>query len=111
MKTETNRTTQTPEEVLNELRDLVAEAERMLGGQSRGGCDCDSSLASLRERFEAAQARCAELCTDAKQKVIAGAKSTDAAIRENPYASLAIAAGIGVLAGVLLGRRPHSPSL
>ena len=110
MKTETNRTTQTPEEVLNELRGLVAEAQRMLRESSRGGCDCDLNLASLRERFESAQERCAELCTDAKQRVIAGAKTTDAAIRENPYASLAIAAGVGLLAGVFLGRRSLPPS-
>ena len=109
MKTETNRTTQTPGDVLNELRALVAEAERMLGSQPEGGCNCDVTLAALRERFETAQARCAELYAGAKGKVIAGAKSTDEAIRENPYQSIAIAAGIGLVAGVLLGRRSHQP--
>ena len=109
MKTETNRTTQTPEDVLNELRALVAEAERMLGEQPRGGCDCDINMAAaLRERFEAAQARCAELYAGTKQKVIAGAKRTDETIRENPYQSIAIAVGVGLLAGVLLGRRSSS---
>ncbi len=43
----------------------------------------------------------------AKQRVVAGAKSTDQAIRANPYQSLAIAAGVGLLVGVLLGRRSN----
>jgi len=41
----------------------------------------------------------------AKKKVVAGAKYTDSTIRENPYRALAIAAGVGLLVGVLLGRR------
>ena len=42
---------------------------------------------------------------EAKQRVAAGARCTDEAIRANPYQSLAIAAGVGVVVGVLLGRR------
>ena len=33
------------------------------------------------------------------------AQCTDQAIRANPYQSLAIAAGVGILVGVLIGRR------
>ena len=46
-----------------------------------------------------------ELYDGAKKKVVAGAKYTDTAIRENPYQALAIALGVGVLIGVLVGRR------
>ena len=35
----------------------------------------------------------------------AGAKYTDETIRENPYQSMAVAAGLGLLVGVLIGRR------
>jgi ElaB/YqjD/DUF883 family membrane-anchored ribosome-binding protein len=103
MKTETNPVTQTPEEVLNELRALVSEAEKLLGHSTAG--NCEGTVAALRERFEAAQERLTSVYEDMRTKVVAGAKRTDTTIRENPYQSLAIALGLGLLAGVLLGRR------
>ena len=65
----------------------------------------EDAISALRTRFDAAQERFADLYEGAKKKVVAGAKCTDAAIRANPYQSLAIAAGVGLLVGVLLGRR------
>jgi len=103
MKTEDNRTTETPDDILNELRALVGEAEKILEGTADENREL--SCASLRERYEAARERLADHYERARQKAIAGAKFTDQAIRENPYQSLAIAVGVGVLAGVLIGRR------
>jgi ElaB/YqjD/DUF883 family membrane-anchored ribosome-binding protein len=108
MKTETNRTTQSPENVLNELHDLVTEAERLLGQAPQVACNCAVDVAALRARLEAAQERLGELYAGAKRKVIAGAKSADETIRENPYQSIAIALGVGLAAGVLIGRRSTS---
>jgi len=62
-------------------------------------------VVSLRGRFDAAQERFADLYQGTRKKIAAGAKCADAAIRANPYQSLAIAAGAGLLLGVLLGRR------
>ena len=42
---------------------------------------------------------------NARTKTIAGAKAADTVIRDNPYRSLAIAAGVGGLLGFLLARR------
>ena len=91
-----------PQEILNELRTLVAEAEKMMDTTVEHSED---ALGSLRARFESAQERVADLYAGARKKVVAGAKYTDTAIRENPYQSLAIALGAGLLVGVLLGRR------
>ncbi len=62
------------------------------------------ALASLRERLEAAQERLSDYYSTAKSKTIAGAKSTDAAIRDKPYHAIAIAAGAGLLLGLYLSR-------
>ena len=94
---------QTPAELMEELRTLVADAEKMLGDSASE--HAEDTVAALRERFESARERLADLYAGAKKKVVAGAKCTDAAIRENPYQSLAIALGVGLLFGVLLGRR------
>lgn len=105
MKTEMDRPQQTPEGVLNELRSLVSEAEKILGEAPEGACNGAATLAALRERLETAQERVTELYEKGRQKVVAGARYADETIRENPYQSIAIALGLGLLAGVLLGRR------
>ena len=111
MKTATGRTTQSPEEVLSELRFLVKEAENIIGMAPKGACTCDDDmLADLQERLETAQARLSEAYDEAKRKVVKGAKRADDTIRENPYQSIAIALGAGLLAGALLGRRFGSSS-
>ena len=109
MKTETDRTTQIPEDVLNELRSLVVEAEKILGQAPAGRC-CETTMAALRERLEAAQEGLAQVYDGTKRKVVAGAKYADHSIRDHPYESIGVALGVGLLAGVLLGRRWNSSS-
>ena len=94
---------QSPKELLNDLHNLVAEAEKMMGDSITE--HTADAVSALRNRFETAQERVSHLCEVAKDRVIAGAKCTDQTIRANPYQSLAIAAGVGILVGVLIGRR------
>ncbi len=94
---------QTPKELLTDLRSLVSDAEKM-ASETISETTAEAIVA-LRARFDSAHARLSELGACAKDKVVAGAKCTDQAIRANPYQSLAIAAGAGLLLGVLLGRR------
>jgi len=106
MKQTSDTPAQTPKELLNDLRTLVAEAEKMMGDSiSEHTADV---VSALRARFDIAHERLSELYTGVRKKVTAGARCTDEAIRANPYQSLVIAAGIGFLAGVLLGRRSKS---
>jgi len=103
MKNNNVTTAQTPKELLNDLHTLVQEAEKMMGDSiSEHTAD---AVSALRVRFDAAQERLGELYEGARKKVVAGARITDTAIRENPYQAIAIAAGVGLLVGVLLGRR------
>lgn len=103
MKENTSASPVTSKDLLEDLRTLVHEAESMLG--STVDETTSAAVHSLRERFTAAQEKLGVLCTDAKRQVVAGARCTDSAIRANPYQSLAIAAGVGLVAGILLGRR------
>ncbi len=91
------------ETFLADLRDLVSEAQKILD-DSPSDSNGENDLA-LRERFEAARERFTEIYATAKKKVVAGGKYADETIRENPYQALAVAAGIGLLIGVLVGRR------
>lgn len=95
--------TQSPQELLSELRNLVVEAEKMVGASiSEHTAD---AVSALRSRYHAAQERIGEIYEDSRKKVVAGAKYTDKTIRDNPYQTIAIAAGVALLVGVLLGRR------
>lgn len=96
-------TAHTPKELFNEMQALVAEAKTMMTDSVTE--HTADAVSALRSRFEDAQERFADVYADARKKVIVGAKYTDATIRENPYQSIAIAAGLGLLVGVLLGRR------
>ena len=105
MKNNKESAAQTPQDLLDDLRTLVVEAEKMLGDSITE--HSEDALGALRARFDSAQERVGELCVGARKRVIAGAKYTDETIRANPYQSLAIAAGVGLLVGVLIGRRNH----
>jgi|SRR6478609_9563774 len=98
-------TAQSPQDLVHDLQALVAEAEKMIGGSVSE--NSTAAMGALRVRYEAAQERLGELYENTKGRVVAGAKCTDAAIRANPYQSLAIAAGVGLLIGVLVGRRSN----
>lgn len=103
MKNNKDSAAQTPKELLAELQTLVVEAEKMMGDSLSE--HTGDAMTALRERFDATQERLGEIYEGAKKRVVAGAKHTDEAIRANPYQSIAIAAGVGLLVGVLLGRR------
>ncbi len=103
MKNNKETTAQTPKDLLNDLHTLVSEAEKMMSESI--GEHTQEAVATLRARFDAAQERFADLYAGARQRVVAGAKYTDQTIRANPYQAIAIAAGAGLLVGVLVGRR------
>jgi ElaB/YqjD/DUF883 family membrane-anchored ribosome-binding protein len=96
---------QTPAELLDQLHALAAEAEKLLESASS---QSDETMAALRERYESARERVGALYAEAKAKVATGAKNADAAIRANPYQSLAIALGTGLILGLLLGGRQRN---
>jgi len=90
------------EKLLNDLKAVVNDGEQLL----RAGAH------ELSERGMAARERLAEALEAAKEtqrklqeRAVAGAKATDKLIRENPYQSIGVAFGIGMLIGVLINRR------
>jgi ElaB/YqjD/DUF883 family membrane-anchored ribosome-binding protein len=99
----TRRTTaETPEQVVEHLRSLIAEAEKAIG--TNFSEDAEETLSSLRERLGVIKEKVADGVTFAREKIVTGAKQADSVIRTHPYESLAIALGVGVLLGVFLRR-------
>jgi ElaB/YqjD/DUF883 family membrane-anchored ribosome-binding protein len=90
-------------QVLDELRPVVTDVEKLLSGPVT-----DTSrevIEALSDRLQAVRDRLEVTCAHARKQVSAGVRSVDHAVHEHPYQFLAAAAALGLLAGVLLGRR------
>ncbi len=96
------------DEVLTELRALVAEAEKLVTEPASEAAE--GVLANLRARYDAVSERVTDVYANTKQKVVASAKYTDTSIRDNPYQAMAVAAGVAFLVGLLVGRRTGGDS-
>lgn len=95
----------TPKDLLHDLKVLVVEAEQMMSASV--GEHTHEAVAALRERYDDAHERFNDLYGRTRKQVVTGAKCTDEAIRANPYQSLTIAVGVGLLIGLIAGRRCH----
>ncbi len=62
-------------------------------------------VTEARKRLAAALENGRDLCGQARDKAIAGAKVADEVVRENPYQAIGVAFGIGAILGYLITRR------
>jgi ElaB/YqjD/DUF883 family membrane-anchored ribosome-binding protein len=85
---------------VEELRALIREAEEALGGAGDGG-----EIEELRERLREAVSDGQNLIHNLGDNLKRQARRADEAIRANPYQTIGIATGVGLLAGYLLSRR------
>jgi ElaB/YqjD/DUF883 family membrane-anchored ribosome-binding protein len=57
------------------------------------------------EELKSALERLKERCQQIKEQALAGARHTDRYIRKHPYQVVGVAFGLGILIGVLAGRK------
>ena len=71
--------------------------------------DAGKSYADARSRLEASVKQARERIGSAEEAMLASARdagrSADGYVREHPWESIAISAGVGVLLGILISRR------
>lgn len=65
----------------------------------------EEKVVEARKKLTAAIEKGKETWNSVQEKAVAGAKATDQVIRANPYKSIGIAVGVGVIIGYLLRRR------
>ena len=102
MKNRTEAGTETPEQIIEHISRLMAEAEAMLAGPVAE--QASGKLNDLKDRLNDARDKMGDMYTRARKSVVASARATDQTIRDYPYYSIGIAVGVGLLVGVLLGR-------
>ena len=94
------------QKLVSDMKVVVADAEEIL--RATAGV-AGEKMADLRERIGArlrdAKLRLADAEAVLVDKTKAAARATDDYVNENPWQAVGIAAGVGFLLGIIIGRR------
>lgn len=94
------------DQLIADFKVVVADAEALLQATANQG---DDKLVAVRAKAEeslrAMKARMAEAQAAMLAKTQAAAKATDTYVHENPWQAVGIGAGVGLIIGLLIGRR------
>ena len=94
------------QQLVSDIKTVISEAEDMLSATAD---QAGEKIASLRVRIQArlkdAKARLVEAEDVLVAKTKAAARATDDYVHESPWTAVGIAAGVGLLLGLLIGRR------
>jgi ElaB/YqjD/DUF883 family membrane-anchored ribosome-binding protein len=83
------------ERLMNELRAVLADAEALLRATA------DQAGPNVQE----ARARAEESLRSAREHLQGAGRELDSQVRAHPWTAVGIAAGIGLIAGILLSRK------
>ena len=94
------------ERLVSDMKVVVSDAEEILRATASVAGD---KMGDLRERITERLRDAKERLADAEAAVVnktkAAARATDDSVNENPWQAVGIAAGIGLLVGIIIGRR------
>ena len=94
------------DKLVADLRAVIADAEDYLAASvGQAGEAYTVARRKLERRLDTAKAQAAEAQRSLIGKTRAAARAADGYVHENPWQSLALAAGAGLLAGLLISRR------
>lgn len=93
------------EKLMKDLRVVVADAEELL--RATAG-QAGEKVASARERIQESLSAAKGRLVDAEQAMVEktrqAARVTDEYVHENPWRSVGVAAGVGLIIGMLISR-------
>lgn len=96
----------TKEQLIHDFKAVVSDAEALLKATAGQGGE---TMAAMRSKVEASLAAAKERMTDAELALIArtraAAKATDEYVHGHPWQAIGIAASVGMVIGLLIGRR------
>jgi ElaB/YqjD/DUF883 family membrane-anchored ribosome-binding protein len=96
----------TTQKLMEDLRAVIADAEALMAATvNTAGTEVREAREKAEETLEQARARLASFETELQAHAKAALGDADAYVHENPWQSIGIAAAIGLVLGVLIGRR------
>lgn len=101
-----NSTVSEQQKLVSDMKSVIADAEDMLHATADQAGDKVAGLrARIQERLQGAKVRLSEAEKVLVEKTRAAARATDVYVHESPWTAIGVAAGVGVLVGLILGRR------
>jgi ElaB/YqjD/DUF883 family membrane-anchored ribosome-binding protein len=106
LSAETDPSEVTKEQLVNDFKVVIADAEALLKATAgQGGEALAAARARAEESLAAAKARMAEAQAALLVRTRAAAKATDEYVHMHPWKAIGVAAGVGLVIGMLIGRR------
>ncbi len=94
------------QQLISDMKSAIADAEDMLQATAdQAGEKVASLRARIRERLKSTKERLAEAEEALLDKTRAAARATDSYVHESPWTAVGIAAGVGLLMGLVIARR------
>jgi ElaB/YqjD/DUF883 family membrane-anchored ribosome-binding protein len=94
------------EQLVSDIKSVISDAEEMLTATADQAGD---KALKLRERIKARLGEAKDRLKEAESVLVdktkAAARATDDYVHESPWTAVGIAAGVGLLVGLLIGRR------
>ncbi len=96
----------TTEKLFSDLQTVVRDAEALLKATAgQAGEKVQEVRSRAEETVKRARARLEAVEDDVVRRAKQAANRTDGYVRENPWQAVGVAAGVGLLLGLLIGRR------
>jgi ElaB/YqjD/DUF883 family membrane-anchored ribosome-binding protein len=96
----------TKEQLVNDFKVVIADAEALLKATAGQGGEAVAAIrAKAQESLAAAKVKMNDAQAALLVRTKAAAKATDVYVHENPWRAIGAAAGVGLVIGLLIGRR------
>lgn len=106
MTTETSDGTIAKEKIVQDFKTVYSDVEELLRATAS---QTGEKIGLIRERLQAHMVRAKDRLADTREVVVdktkEAARATDEYVRDNPWHAVGIAAGVGLVIGLLIGRR------
>jgi len=102
----TTKTADSRDRLLEDLRAVIADAEELLTlSKDQAGEGAQRLRERVQERLLRARDRLGDIQEGAFERAKAAGVAADDFVHERPWPSIGLAAGVGLLVGLLIGRR------